>query len=62
MKSWIALAAVAVLLAALPLVGSNYLLRMATTVCMYAVMAHPDLAQRISGEWGDWWRCASRRE
>ena len=39
MKSWIALAIVAVLLAALPLVGSNYFLRIATTVCMYAVMA-----------------------
>ena len=39
MKSWIALAVVAVLLAALPLLGSNYFLRLATTVCMYAVMA-----------------------
>ena len=39
MQVWIALAVIAVLLAALPLVGSNYLLRLATTVCMYAVMA-----------------------
>ena len=39
MKSWIALIAIAVLLAALPLAGNNYLLRIATTVCMYAVMA-----------------------
>lgn len=39
MKSWVALAVLAVLLAALPLLGSNYFLRIATTVCMYAVMA-----------------------
>lgn len=39
MKSWMALIAIAVLLAALPLAGNNYLLRVATTVCMYAVMA-----------------------
>ena len=39
MKSWVALAVVAVLLAVLPLLGSNYFLRIATTVCMYAVMA-----------------------
>ncbi|HEY7246713.1 MAG TPA: ATP-binding cassette domain-containing protein [Xanthobacteraceae bacterium] len=39
MKSWIALAVIAALSAALPLVGSNYLLRIATTVCMYTVMA-----------------------
>jgi branched-chain amino acid transport system permease protein len=39
MKSWMALIAIAVLLAALPLAGNNYLLRIATTVCMYAVMA-----------------------
>jgi branched-chain amino acid transport system permease protein len=39
MRTWIALVAIAVLLAALPLVGNNYLLRIATTVCMYAVMA-----------------------
>jgi len=39
MKSWLVLIAVAILLAALPLAGSNYLLRLATTVCMYAVMA-----------------------
>ena len=38
-KSWIALAVIAVLLAVLPLVGSNYVLRVATTVCMYTVMA-----------------------
>ena len=39
MKSWVVLIAFALLLAALPLAGSNYLLRLATTVCMYAVMA-----------------------
>src|SRR4051794_41886992 len=39
MRHWIALATIAVLLAALPLVGNNYFLRLATTVCMYAVMA-----------------------
>ena len=39
MRSWIALAALAVLLATLPLMGNNYFLRLATTVCMYAVMA-----------------------
>jgi len=39
MKTWIVVAVLAVLLAALPLVGSNYLLRIATTVCMYTVMA-----------------------
>src|SRR4029079_2310129 len=39
MRTWVALAVIAVLLAALPLVGSNYLLRIATTGCMYAGMA-----------------------
>ena len=39
MRHWIALAAIAVLLAALPFAGNNYSLRLATTVCMYAVMA-----------------------
>ena len=39
MKSWLVLAVIAVLLVALPLVGNNYALRIATTVCMYAVMA-----------------------
>ena len=39
MRSWLALAVIAALLAALPLVGNNYALRLATTVCMYAVMA-----------------------
>src|SRR4051794_7757614 len=39
MRHWIALATIAVLLAALPLIGGNYFLRIATTVCMYAVMA-----------------------
>jgi branched-chain amino acid transport system permease protein len=39
MRSWIALAVIAVVLAALPLLAGNYFLRFATTVCMYAVMA-----------------------
>ncbi|HYZ43865.1 MAG TPA: branched-chain amino acid ABC transporter permease, partial [Xanthobacteraceae bacterium] len=39
MRSWLALAVIAALLAALPLVGNNYALRLATTVCMYSVMA-----------------------
>jgi branched-chain amino acid transport system permease protein len=39
MRHWIALAILALLLAALPLAGNNYLLRLATIVCMYAVMA-----------------------
>jgi branched-chain amino acid transport system permease protein len=39
MRSWIVLAAIAVLFATIPLLGSNYFLRLATTVCMYAVMA-----------------------
>jgi branched-chain amino acid transport system permease protein len=39
MKSWIALVVVTLALAALPLLGNNYLLRIATTVCMYTVMA-----------------------
>jgi branched-chain amino acid transport system permease protein len=39
MRNWIVLVAVTLLLATLPLAGNNYLLRLATTVCMYAVMA-----------------------
>jgi branched-chain amino acid transport system permease protein len=39
MRNWVALAVIAVLLAALPLLAGNYFLRVATTVCMYAVMA-----------------------
>jgi branched-chain amino acid transport system permease protein len=39
MRSWLTLAVIAALLAALPLVGNNYALRLATTVCMYSVMA-----------------------
>jgi branched-chain amino acid transport system permease protein len=39
MRAWLVLAAVVLLLATLPLVGNNYLLRLATTVCMYAVLA-----------------------
>ena len=39
MRNWIALGVLAVLLAMLPMAGDNYLLRLATTVCMYAVMA-----------------------
>ena len=39
MKSWLVLFAVAIALASLPFAGNNYLLRIATTVCMYAVMA-----------------------
>jgi branched-chain amino acid transport system permease protein len=39
MRNWIILAAMALAFALLPLAGSNYLLRLATTVCMYAVLA-----------------------
>ena len=39
MRTWSALIVIALLLASLPLAGNNYLLRIATTVCMYAVMA-----------------------
>jgi len=39
MRSWLALAVIGALIAALPLVGNNYALRLATTVCMYSVMA-----------------------
>lgn len=39
MRTWFALFVVALALASLPLTGNNYLLRLATTVCMYAVMA-----------------------
>jgi len=37
--SWIVLAILVVVFTALPLFGSNYFLRVATTVCMYTVMA-----------------------
>jgi branched-chain amino acid transport system permease protein len=39
MRNWLVLVLAAVLLAALPLVAGNYLLRIATTMCMYIVMA-----------------------
>lgn len=39
MRNWVLLLAIALVLAALPLAGNNYFLRLATTVCMYAVMA-----------------------
>jgi branched-chain amino acid transport system permease protein len=39
MRAWLILAAVVSVVALLPLAGSNYLLRLATTVCMYAVLA-----------------------
>ena len=39
MRTWFALSVIALALASLPLTGNNYLLRLATTVCMYAVMA-----------------------
>jgi branched-chain amino acid transport system permease protein len=39
MRTWLTLAVIGVLMALLPMTGSNYLLRLATTVCMYAVMA-----------------------
>jgi branched-chain amino acid transport system permease protein len=39
MRIWFALFVIALALASLPLTGNNYLLRLATTVCMYAVMA-----------------------
>jgi branched-chain amino acid transport system permease protein len=39
MINWIVLAAGTALLAALALTGDNYLLRLATTVCMYATLA-----------------------
>src|SRR5262249_55162035 len=39
MRSWIALVVVTALMAALPLAGNNYLLRLATITCMYAVLA-----------------------
>jgi branched-chain amino acid transport system permease protein len=39
MRVWAILIAVVALLALLPLAGNNYALRLATTVCMYAVMA-----------------------
>ncbi len=39
MRAWIALAVAALALMALPMLAGNYWLRIATTVCMYAVMA-----------------------
>jgi branched-chain amino acid transport system permease protein len=39
MRAWTILIGVVTLLALLPLAGNNYFLRLATTVCMYAVMA-----------------------
>jgi branched-chain amino acid transport system permease protein len=39
MRTWFILAAIVLALAFLPFTGSNYLLRLATTVCMYAVLA-----------------------
>ena len=39
MRSWIVLVVVTALTAALPLAGNNYLLRLATITCMYAVLA-----------------------
>jgi branched-chain amino acid transport system permease protein len=39
MRNWVILAAMALAFALLPLAGSNYLLRLATTVCMYVVLA-----------------------
>jgi branched-chain amino acid transport system permease protein len=39
MRAWITLAIVMLLLAGLPFFASNYWLRIATTACMYAVMA-----------------------
>jgi len=39
MRAWIVLAAIGVALALLPWFGSNYVLRLATTVCMYAALA-----------------------
>ncbi|MPZ41396.1 MAG: branched-chain amino acid ABC transporter permease [Rhizobiales bacterium] len=39
MRTWLVLFVIVLLLAMLPLVGDNYLLRLATTVCMYAVLA-----------------------
>ena len=39
MRTWLALLVAAIVLASLPLAGNNYLLRLATTVCMYAVLA-----------------------
>jgi branched-chain amino acid transport system permease protein len=39
MKSWLVLIIIAATMAALPLAGDNYLLRLATITCMYAVLA-----------------------
>ena len=39
MRNWIILAVVAALFACLTLTGDNYLLRLATTICMYATLA-----------------------
>jgi branched-chain amino acid transport system permease protein len=39
MRNWIVLICIGALMAALPLAGNNYLLRLATITCMYAVLA-----------------------
>src|SRR5437868_13720824 len=39
MRNWIVLIVVAALMAALPLAGNNYLLRLGTITCMYAVLS-----------------------
>lgn len=39
MRPWLVIVALTVAMAMLPLAGNNYLLRLATTVCMYAVLA-----------------------
>jgi branched-chain amino acid transport system permease protein len=39
MRNWIILAAIGLAFAVVPLAGNNYLLRLATTVCMYAALA-----------------------
>jgi branched-chain amino acid transport system permease protein len=39
MRSWVIFATIGLAFAALPLIASNYMLRLATTVCMYAVLA-----------------------
>jgi branched-chain amino acid transport system permease protein len=39
MKNWVILIVLVLVLAMLPLAGNNYVLRLATIVCMYAVMA-----------------------
>jgi branched-chain amino acid transport system permease protein len=39
MRSWVVLLVIVALMAALPLTGDNYILRLATITCMYAVLA-----------------------